>query len=479
MPIFKNILTNLPEVESPADKKVEFKSRLKWTLLILVFFFILGLVPLYGLGQNALSNFEFLSIILGASFGSMISLGIGPIVTASIVLQLLTGSGILKLDTASHEGRVYFQGLQKFLAFFFIIFEAAIYVLMGGLAPALTLHPTLFVTAQILLIIQLIIGGILILYMDEVINKFGLGSGVSLFIVAGVASSVFVRAFSPLTTAGTWAFGSGQPPVGKLWVLFISLLGRNPTGALLALAAILATIFIFLISVYVQSMKVEIPLSFGRVRGHGIRWPLNFMYTSNIPVILVAALLANVQLLARLVQGSVQDNTSGIMLWISQNILGQYSGNIATSGLARLVTPPLIIENIITGSFQALDLLQALSYILFFVVGSIIFSIFWVQTAGLDAGSQANQILKSGLQIPGFRRDKRVLEQVLSRYIGPLTVMGAIAVGLLASGADVLGALTNGTGLLLSVMIIYRLYEDIAHKYLMEMNPMFRKVMGK
>src|SRR3990167_5682524 len=119
MPVFKNILTNLPEVESPADKKVEFKSRLKWTLLILVFFFILGLVPLYGLGQNALSNFEFLSIILGASFGSMISLGIGPIVTASIVLQLLKGSGILNIDITQVEGKRTFQGLQKMLAVFF------------------------------------------------------------------------------------------------------------------------------------------------------------------------------------------------------------------------------------------------------------------------------------------------------------------------------------------------------------------------
>jgi preprotein translocase subunit SecY len=56
--------------------------------------------------------------------------------------------------------------------------------------------------------------------------------------------------------------------------------------------------------------------------------------------------------------------------------------------------------------------------------------------------------------------------------------MGAIAVGMLSGLADISGALTNGTSLLLSVMIIYRMYEDIARQHLMDMNPMMRKFMG-
>ena len=96
----------------------------------------------------------------------------------------------------------------------------------------------------------------------------------------------------------------------------------------------------------------------------------------------------------------------------------------------------------------------------------------------MDPRSQAKQIMSSGLQIPGFRKDERVLERILSRYVYPLTVMGAITVGILAGFADVSGALTNGTGLLLTVMIVYRLYEDVAKQHLMDMNPMMRKFMG-
>ena len=111
------------------------------------------------------------------------------------------------------------------------------------------------------------------------------------------------------------------------------------------------------------------------------------------------------------------------------------------------------------------------------MAGSVIFSIFWVQTAGMDARSQAKQIMNSGLQIPGFRRDERVLESILKRYIFPLTIMGGLTVGFLAASADVVGALTSGTGILLTVMIIYRLYEEIAQQHMMDMYPALRKMM--
>ncbi len=463
----KDILFNLPEVKGPTQKRLSFKEKLKWTGIVLVGFFVLGLLPLYGLGNNALQYFQQLSIILGAKFGSIISLGIGPLVTASIVLQLLNGSGLMKMDTTTPEGRKKFQGIQKLLGLFFIIFEAGIYVFLGGLSPAMTLPPDQFKVMQFVLVGQLILGGVLIMYMDEVINKWGFGSGISIFIAAGVGEEIMVRTFSPLTTAGTLAFGSNQAPIGKLWVLLMSISGGNPLGAVLALSAIIATIVVFVLSVYAQAMKIEIPLSFGRIRGHGIRWPLHFIYTSNIPVILVAALLANVQLWARLLQQ-----------W-GHPILGSFQGSMPVSGFVRWINPPNIVEGIITGSFSAVNIGQAVVYALFMIVGAVIFSIFWVQTSGMDAKSVAKQILSSGLQIPGFRRDERVLQHVLKRYIFPLTIMGGALVGFLAASADLLGALSRGTGILLAVMIVYRLYEEIAREHMVDMHPALRKVMGK
>ncbi|MBD3304695.1 preprotein translocase subunit SecY [Candidatus Woesearchaeota archaeon] len=462
MGFFKNLLYNLPEVKGPTQKRLSFKEKLKWTGIILVLFFVLGMVPLFGLGQNALQRFELLSVILGASFGSIISLGIGPIVTASIVLQLLNGSGILKFDLTSHDGRKTFQGVQKVSAVFFIIFEACIYVFMSGLAPPAELAGTaLYFQLELLLVFQLFLGGMLILFMDEVVSKWGFGQGVSLFIAAGVSQSVFIRALSPLPSPTNPAIATGAIPA-----LVQSLAAGDPQTALLMFAGVVSTIVVFVMAVYSQAMKVEIPLSFGRVRGHGIRWPLSFIYTSNIPVILVAALLANIQLWARLFQN-----------W-GFPIFGTFVGNNPATGLVAWVYSPDIVGKVIRGSLTFADIGHAGIYTLIMLVGCVVFSWFWVQTSGMDAKSQAKQIMSSGLQIPGFRKDERVLERLLQRYIGPLTIMGAIAVGVLAAAADVSGALTSGTGLLLTVMIIYRLYEEIAKQHMMDMNPMLRKFMG-
>ena len=468
MSLWKTLINNLPEVGGPTQKRLAFKEKLKWTLLTLILFFILGLMPLFGLGQNALQRFEYLSIILAANFGSLVSLGIGPIVTASIVLQLLNGSGIIKFDLTSPEGKKTFQGVQKLLAIFFIIFEAIIYVAMGGLAPSEAFVGTpIYLQLQILLMFQLFLGGILILFMDEVISKWGFGSGISLFIAAGVSQQIFIQTFNWLPGPG--GLSGVTYSIGAIPALFQALAAGDPTTAGIKLAALVSTILVFAVAVYAQAMKVEIPLSFGRVRGHGIRWPLAFIYTSNIPVILVSALMANMQLWGRLLQN-----------WFGPNIFARFSessGNIV-GGFVYWLQSPQIVNNILTRSVTGSQLIQAIVYMFFMICGSVVFSIFWVQIAGMDAKSQAKQIMSSGLQIPGFRRDQRVLESLLNRYIWPLTVMGAIAVGFLASIADLSGALSRGTGILLAVMIIYKLYEEIAKQHMMDMYPAMRKFMG-
>lgn len=461
MSFFDKIISNLPEVAPPAQKKLGFKEKLKWTLIILSAFFILSIIPLFGLDPENQFRFAQLEMILGASFGSIMSLGIGPIVTSSIVLQLLNGSGILKFDLTTHDGKKRFQGIQKLLTLFFIVFEAIIYVFMGGLTPPSSLAGALYFQMEWILVFQLFLGGIMVMFMDEVVQKWGFGSGVSLFIAAGVSKQIFVRAFS-------WVHPESNPDafVGAIPEMFRALAEGVPGTFAIALSGVIATIVVFAIAVYTQSMKVEIPLSFGKVRGYGMRWPLSFFYTSNIPVILIAALLANIQLWARLLAG-----------W-GKPFLGTFDGaGNPASGFVLWVQPTNIVGNILNNNLVLGDILHALVYVIVVVIGAVLFSIFWVQSSGMDARSQAKNIMASGLQIPGFRKDQRILERVLNRYIQPLTVMGAISVGLLAALADLTGTLANGTGILLTVMIIYKLYEEIARDHMMDMNPMMRKFM--
>jgi len=455
MMAFTDLLKNLPEVQGPVEKKLAFNVKLKWTLIVLAAFFVLANVPLYGLAKNALDRFQYLAIILGTDFGSIISLGIGPIVMASIILQLLVGSKILNIDLTDAEGKKYFQGLQKLLVFFFILFEALVYVLMKGLAamPGYTF----------IVVFQLCLGGLAIVFMDELVSKWGFGSGVSLFIVAGVGWRLFTGMFQFVSETGQNCLldFSKTACAGKVLVLVQSVINQAPTEAISALAVLIATILIFLVVVWAQSLKVEVPLSFDRLRGYGLRWPLSFFYTSVIPVILTAALAANLQLFAGLLQ-----------TWLGHGTpLGTFVSGQAVSGFAFWISGIRLIESLVRGSLQLIFIPQAIVHMLFYVVFSTIFAVFWVKTSGMDASNQARNIIKSGLQIPGFRKDERVLESVLSRYIMPLTVMGGATIGLLASVADLLGALTSGTAILLAVMIMYQFYNSIAQQHAVDMHP--------
>ncbi len=475
----RNIFKFIPEVTKPTEKKVEFKTKLKWTLIILIGFFVLANISLFGLSNNALERFKYLAIILGTDFGSIISLGIGPIVMASIILQLLSGSGILKIDVTTAEGKKFFQGVQKLLVFFFIIFEASVYVLMQGLqaAPGFTG----------ILIFQLILGGIAIYYMAEVCDKWGFGSGVSLFIGAGVSWRIFTSAFQFVNQQGRNClldFGSTACS-GKVFVLIQSIINKYPIEFVSAAAAILSTVIIFLAVVWAQSLKVEIPLSFGRIRGYGVKWPLSFFYASVIPVILTAALIANLQLFGGLLENAaapciaeeeICTGTAKIASYFG--FLGHFVNGQAISGLAFWMGSTNLLELFIRGGFLWKFLLQGLTHTLFFMLFSTLFAVFWVKTSGMDSKAQANKIAASGLQVAGFRQDTRILESILDRYIMPLTVMGGLAIGFLASITNLMGALVSGTAILLVIMIMFQFYQNIAQQHSVDMNPTMRKFIG-
>ncbi|MGV8131766.1 MAG: preprotein translocase subunit SecY [Candidatus Pacearchaeota archaeon] len=460
--VLKQIMQFLPEVRKPAEKKISFNEKLKWTLTVLGFFFVMYNIKLYGLSRNALERFDFLSTILGTDFGAIISLGIGPIVTSSIILQLLVGSGIIGLNTKTEEGKRMFQGIQKLGTLFFIVFEACIFVLMKGLEA----NPGY----ESIVIFQLILGGLAIMFMDEVVSKWGFGSGVSLFIVAGVALQIFIGLFQFIGADGSNCLVNfGETPCsGKILVIIQSIINGDATGALLAAAVIAVTALIFLGVVWAQSLKVEVPLSYDRLRGYGVKWPLQFFYASTLPVILVAALSANLQLFGSLFES-----------WLGHpTFLGGFQNGQAVSGLAFWIGTPNLLQAVLTGSLLTSQIFQGIFHILFYAIFSVIFSIFWVKTTGMDPAGQAKNIANSGLQVAGFRKDPRIIESILSRYIFPLTIMGGFAIGLLASFANLLGALTSGTSILLAVMILYQLYQNIAQQHSLDMSPALRKMMG-
>ena len=505
------VASYIPSVEAPAQK-LTFSEKAKWTLIIIVLFFILGSITVYGVNPNAVAQFEFLEIVFGSRFGSIITLGIGPIVTASIILQLLVGSKIINWDMSNENDKKKFTNTQKILTIAFCFIEGIAYVIANAVPPA---TPDIGLT--VFVILQLSMGGIIIMFMDEVVSKWGFGSGVSLFIVAGVSKTLLVSTLNPLTQAGALPT-SGELPAGIIPSFILNLLGG--TTDLLSLIPLLGTILVFMIVVFIQNIEVEIPMAFSLPYGKfaSRRWPLKFLYTSNIPVILVAAVLANVQVLGKILysrgitflgtfnsQGA--PNPGGFMYYLSSpsSEIGIMIVTIVASIFALLfvilalrvlkknafkmcilggavgiaVGYSLIFLGLVPGTITSDSLLHAFIYIGVYVLGSVIFSIFWTATSGMDAKSVADQFKSYFIMIPGFRHDPRIVENVLDRYIPALTIMGGAFIGFLAAYADLTAAIGTGTGLLLAVTIIYQLYEQITSQHGEDMPLALRKFLGE
>ncbi|MEM4255295.1 MAG: preprotein translocase subunit SecY [Candidatus Norongarragalinales archaeon] len=476
MGVLDSIISVLPEVKPP-EGPLSLKQKLLWTGVVLVLFYVMGTIYPIGVDPTRIQQFERLDILLGSRTGSLITTGIGPIVLASIFLQLAVGSKLLSFDLNSTEGKKRFQGVQKLLAILLAFFEAAIYVLSNYITPVGSsasqfpaLLGSLFLT-QIIVILQLAVGSIILLYLDEVVQKFGIGSGISLFIAAGVSQAVFLGAFN--FTSDATGIPGGLIPQAVYYLFKGEVL-----SSFWALIPILFTALVFVVVVYVEGMKIELPLAYGRARGLGAKYPIKFMYVSNIPVILASAILLNFQLIGAFTATPIADSPG-----IKVGPLGTFQNNQPVDGFAYFITAlpsPLLFPGGYPAYLQFLaqprEIMHIFAYGIALVLLCVVFGWFWIESTGMSATNVAAQLQRAGLQIPGFRQDPRITEKILERYIPIITVLGSLFVGVLAWFADITGALGTGTGILLTVGILYRFYEDLAKQQLFDLYPQLKTI---
>ena len=101
----------LPVVESP-KVPLTLKQKLFYTAIVLFLFYIMGEIIVVGVDSSSSGMLEFYQLILASQIGSLISAGIGPIVLASIILQMLVGGGFININIHTPEGRRRFSVLQ-------------------------------------------------------------------------------------------------------------------------------------------------------------------------------------------------------------------------------------------------------------------------------------------------------------------------------------------------------------------------------
>ena len=254
----------LPEVAQP-DRRIPFREKILWTVIVLFIFLVCSQIPLFGvLHSNNADPFYWARVVLASNRGTLMELGISPIVTSGLIMQLLAGAKIIDVDQSNPGDRNLFQGAQKLLGIIITIGEAVAYVLSGMYGDVRDIGGG----KAVLIIIQLFFAGLVVLVLDELLQKgYGLGSGISLFIATNICENIVWKAFSPRTINT----GKGTEFEGAIIALFHLLITRSDKVRALREAFyrqnnlpncvnLMSTVIVFLLVNYLQGFKVKIPL---------------------------------------------------------------------------------------------------------------------------------------------------------------------------------------------------------------------------
>ncbi|KAF9998454.1 translocon subunit [Modicella reniformis] len=427
--LIRPFMALLPEIAAP-DRKVPFRQKVLWTAVTLLIFLVCSQVPLYGIMSSDSSDpLYWMRAILASNRGTLMELGITPIVTSGMLMQLLAGANLIEVDYSLKEDRSLFNGAQKLFAVLIAFGQAIVSVMNGLYGPPSELGAGIC----LLLVLQLVVAGIVVVLLDELLQKgYGLGSGISLFIATNVCETILWKALSPTT----YNVGNGTEFEGAL----------NLPNVM----SLLATILVFGIIIYLQGFRVEIPVMSTRFRGQRGTYPVKLFYTSNMPIMLQSALASNVFMVSQLVFNRFPEN-------ILVRILGTwtpYQGTtqmIASGGLAYYMSPPLSIMEAI------LDPIHTVVYIAFMLTTCALLSKTWIEVSGSSPRDVAKQLKDQSMVMAGHREASTHKE--LKRVIPTAAAFGGAVLGAISVFADLIGAIGSGTGILLCTTIIYQYWE--------------------
>ncbi len=455
----------VPQVPKP-KKKQTLQRRLVWCAICLLVYMIMGQTPLFGATTPEFDFLAFARVIFASQQGTLVELGIGPIVTAGLLMQLLRGSDILKFDFKKPEERAIYQTATKLVTYIVIVVESIVYAI-AVYGPGVTSPEIMYILTG-----QLMAASIIIMFLDELLQKgWGIGSGISLFIMAGVTQQILWSLFSPLPAGDGGTIGI-IPYIGQ------SIMQNNLADTLFrsnqlpSIFGIFLTAGMIMILVYTQGMKIEIPIVSTKYRGFSAVYPIKLMYVSNIPVILATALTANALFMGQMLWANFNPRNDNFFM----NFLAQYDPTSPASpigGLVYYMIPPRGLDIV------ALDPLRAVFYIIFMILIVVVFGKLWVELGGLSPKSAAKNLLDADVQIPGFRRSKQPIENLLNKYIPSVTLLGSMILGLIAGVSDVLGVFGSGIGILLMVDILINYYNQLVKERVDVVMPRLGALLGR
>ncbi|KAI8874331.1 hypothetical protein GQ42DRAFT_159902 [Ramicandelaber brevisporus] len=460
--LIKPVLQFVPEVATGAKQTTQ--NKLIYTGSALLAYLVLSQVHLYGALSSDADPLYFLRTLFASNRGTLMEFGVMPVITAGMIMHLLAGANLVEVDYNIREDRMLFGAAQKLLALLLTFVQAVLTVFSGAYGSPSELGAA----TCILLVAQLLFSGVIVVLLDEMLQKgYGFGSALNLFIATNVCETVIWQALSPQSVNS----GRGSEFQGALLNLLHQFFTRSDKARALKdafyrsnsanVTSVLTTVLVFGVIVYVQSLRIEIPVKSNKFRSHRVMYPIKLLYTSNMPILLQSALASNILLISQSLYSCFPDNIFVRLLGVWQPHEGTNNWH-ATSGLVYFLSAP-------QGLWSALlSPIQFVTYTAFVLGTCAFFARTWIELSGASAREVANELKEQQIVIAGFREGS--MYQELKRIIPSAAVVGGVVVGLLSISADLLGVLSSGTGILLAVTTIYQYVELFAREQLSD-NP--------
>lgn len=448
---FKPILALMPEVAKP-KKLPPIKDRLMWTGFALFVFLVCCQVPIFGPRPSKSSDpFYWMRVVLASNKGTLMELGISPIVTASLILDLLVGLKVIDVDQSSSEERSVYEGCQKLLALLITVLEGGAYVASGMYGDV----GQIGLVMCVIIVLQLVVATVVCLLLDELLQRgWGIGQGTSLFIATNICDTIVWKSFSP----STFNTGRGTEFEGAVIAFFHLLASRSDKVRALKEALyrthlpnvvnLFATALVFLVVVFFHGFHVPLKTKTAAA-AEAAPYDVRLFYTNNMPIMLQASLVANLNFISQILYRRFGSN-------FLVNLLGKWeergysqSGQLfPVGGLAHYVTAPQTLADMVN------DPMHAIFYVTFVLTTCALFSKLWITIQHTTPRDVAKKLKSEGRWLVQARQTEEDMANLLEKYIPVAASFGGLCLGALTIIADFLGAIGSGTGILMAVNMI-------------------------
>ena len=453
------LVSFLPKLQKP-HKRIAFKEKLLWTIFGLIYFLIASQIPLYGMEKlEGEDSMDFLRMMTASNRGTLMELGISPIISASMIMHLLEATKLISVDMNDEYERSIFESLQNLFGLVMTLAQSIIQLTNGQYGDV----EAIGMTNCVLIVAQLFISGLIVLMLDELLSsEYGFGSAISLFIATNISESVVWALFSPLTYNNNGVQFEGAiinlvhslfTRPDKLNALYDAFFRANMPNMI----NVIATVVMLAIVVYFSDFKVNIPLAFNNSQATPQPFSVKLFYTSITPLYMSSTLIQMITMVSRSL--FVRFPTSFIVNLIgSWQVLQKSSTLKPVGGIIYYLQRPHSFTEVL------FDPLHALVSICISMFIAAFFSYNWLNIGRMGPHQIKQQLAEQRLHIKGFRGGQSSYH-LLDHYIPIAATLGAMILSAIAILADLLGCIGSGTGLLLAANTITEYYDKFQKDY--------------